>query len=75
MDSSGAIRTLASEYTAPLGIAVDNFGEVYFDQPAANLMYEIYDYGPVVQVNGTGTASCPASTPCNLNTEGWGLPG
>jgi hypothetical protein len=75
MDSSGAIKTLASGYTAPLGIAVDNFGEVYFDLPATNLMYEIYDYGPVVQVNGTGTASCPASTPCNLNTEALGTPG
>jgi hypothetical protein len=75
MDSSGTIRTLASGYTAPLGIAVDNFGEVYFDQPATNLMYEIYDYGPVVQVNGTGAASCPASTPCNLNTEALGTPG
>jgi hypothetical protein len=75
MDSSGTIRTLASGYTAPLGIAVDNFGEVYFDLPATNLMYEIYDYGPVVQVNGTGTASCPASTPCNLSTEALGTPG
>ena len=75
MDSSGAIRTLASGYAAPLGIAVDNFGEVYFDLPAANQMYEIYDYGPVVQASGTGTASCPASAPCNLNTEALGTPG
>ena len=75
LDSSGTIRTLASGYTAPLGIAVDNFGEVYFDQPAANKMYEIYDYGPVVQVSGTGTASCPASTPCVLSSEALGTPG
>jgi len=75
MDSSGTIKTLASGYAAPLGIAVDNFGEVYFDLPATNQMYEIYDYGPVVQVNGTGTASCPAATPCNLNSEALGTPG
>ena len=75
IDSSGAIKTLASTATAPRGVAVDNFGEVYFDEPSANTMHEVYDYGPVVQVNGTGTASCPASTPCNLNSEALGTPG
>jgi hypothetical protein len=75
MDSSGSIKTLASGFTAPDGIAVDNFGEVYFDLPASNTMYEIYDYGPTVLINGTGTASCPASAPCNLDTEALGSPG
>lgn len=75
MDSSGAIKTLTTTATNPNGIAVDNFGEVYFDEPSANTMHEIYDYGPVVQVNGSGTASCPASTPCNLNSEALGQPG
>ena len=75
MDSSGTIKTLASGYTGPSGIAVVTFGEVYFDVPAANTMYEIYGYGPVVQVNGTGTASCPAATPCNLSSEALGTPG
>jgi sugar lactone lactonase YvrE len=75
IDSSGAIKTLASGYTGLTGIAVDNFGEVYFDTPSANKMNEIYDYGPVVQVSGTGTASCPAATPCNLSTEALGAPG
>jgi hypothetical protein len=75
MDSSGAITTLTTTATNPVGIAVDNFGEVYFDEPSANTMHEIYDYGPVVQVNGTGTAACPAATPCNLNSEALGQPG
>jgi len=75
MDSSGAIKTLTTTATNPIGIAVDNFGEVYFDEPSANTMHEIYDYGPVVQINGSGTASCPASTPCNLNSEALGQPG
>jgi Bacterial Ig-like domain (group 3) len=75
IDSSGVIRSLTTTATAPRGIAVDNFGEVYFDEPSANTMHEIYDYGPVVQVNGSGTASCPAATPCNLNSEALGQPG
>jgi hypothetical protein len=75
IDSSGAIVSLATTATAPLGVAVDNFGEVYFDEPSANTMHEIYGYGPVVQINGTGTASCPASTPCNLNSEALSNPG
>jgi hypothetical protein len=38
-------------------------------------MYEIYDYGPVVQITGTGTASCTAASPCNLFSEMLGTPG
>ncbi len=75
MDSSSTIKTLASGYTGVLSVAVDNFGEVYFDLPATNKMYEIYDYGPVVQVSGTGTASCPVSAPCTLSSEALGTPG
>jgi hypothetical protein len=75
MDSSGIIKTLTTTTTNPIGIAVDNFGQVYFDEPSANTMHEIYDYGPVVQINGSGTVGCPATTPCNLNSEGLGSPG
>jgi hypothetical protein len=75
LDSSGIFKTLTTTTTAPLGITVDTFGQAYFDEPSANTMHEIYDYGPVVQVNGTGTIGCPASTPCNLNSEGLGSPG
>jgi sugar lactone lactonase YvrE len=74
-DSGGAFKTLASGYTAPRGIAVDTFGEAYFDLPAANNMYEIYDYGPVVQVNGAGSNTCTAATPCNLSAQALGTPG
>lgn len=75
LDSGEAFKTLASGYTSPWGIAVDTFGEAYFDLPAANSMYEIYDYGPVVQINGTGTGSCPASTPCTLDSHAVTKPG
>jgi len=75
MDSSATFKNLASGYASPLGVAVDTFGEVYFDEPAANAMYVIFDYGPVVKASGTGTASCPASTPCNLSSEALGTPG
>jgi Bacterial Ig-like domain (group 3) len=69
LDSSGAITSLASGYTGVWGVAVDSFGEVYFDVPSSNTMYEIYDYGPVVEISGTGTTGCTASSPCNLENE------
>ena len=75
IDSSGTIVNLTTTSNPPVGIAVDTFGEVYYDQPADNTMHEIYDYGPVVQINGSGTASCPSTTPCNLNSEALGQPG
>ena len=75
MDSSGAFKTLASGFAAPWGITVDTFGEAYFDLPATNLMYEIFDYGPVVQLSGSGTASCPATAPCTLSSEALIKPG
>jgi hypothetical protein len=75
MDSSGVFRTFASGYTGAVGIAVDTFGEAYFDVPSTGKMYEIYDYGPVVQVSGTGTTTCPASAPCTLSSEALGAPG
>jgi hypothetical protein len=74
-DSSATFKTLASGYTAPRGIAVDTFGEAYFDLPAANNMYEIYDYGPVVQINGAGSLTCTAASPCNLSGQALGTPG
>jgi hypothetical protein len=75
LDSSGTFRTLASGYTGALGIAVDTFGQAYYDVPSTGKMYEIYDYGPVVQVSGSGTASCPVSSPCILSSEALGTPG
>jgi hypothetical protein len=75
IDSSGVMRTLASGYTSPVGIAVDTFGEVYFSETSQNALYEIYDYGPVVHINGTGTDSCTASSPCYLEEETLYSPG
>jgi Abnormal spindle-like microcephaly-assoc'd, ASPM-SPD-2-Hydin len=75
LDSGGVFKTPASGYTGVLGIAVDTFGQAYFDVPSTGKMYEIYDYGPVVQVSGTGSASCPAATPCSLSAQALGTPG
>lgn len=75
MDSSGVFKTLTTTATGPRGIAVDTFGQAYFDEPSANTMHEIYDYGPVVQINGSGTGACPASTPCTLSSHAVTNPG
>ncbi|HWE87409.1 MAG TPA: Ig-like domain repeat protein [Terracidiphilus sp.] len=75
IDASGSIKTLASGYTGALGIAVDTFGQAYFDVPSTGKMYEIYDYGPVVQASGSGTVNCPASAPCSLSAEALATPG
>jgi Bacterial Ig-like domain (group 3) len=75
LDSGGTFKTLTTTATAPTGIAVDNFGEVYFDETTANTMHEIYEYGPVFQLNGSGTGACLVATPCNLDTEAVGSPG
>lgn len=75
MDSNNKFLTLASGYTSPNGIAVDTMGEVYFDTVSTNNMYEIYDYGPVVEIAGTTTGSCPAATPCALSSHALSLPG
>lgn len=74
-DSSGKFVTLASGYSAPWGITVDTFGEAYFSRPAANTLQEIYDYGPIVTINGAGTGACTASTPCTLSSHTVTKPG
>ncbi|MGP8252645.1 MAG: choice-of-anchor D domain-containing protein, partial [Terracidiphilus sp.] len=80
MDSSGTLTILASgggipPFTSPLGITVDTFGDVYFDTPAFNEMFEIYDDGTVNQANGNGTDICDVSTPCTLEYEAVSDPG
>lgn len=75
LDSSGNFITLASGYPSPWGVAVDNFGQAYFDVPSTGTMYEIYDYGPVVQASGSGTSGCTVSAPCTLSSEALGSPG
>lgn len=75
LDSGGAFKTLASGYTGATGIAVDTFGQAYFDVPSTGKMYAIYDYGPVVPLTGTGSDSCPPSAPCILSSEALGTPG
>ena len=74
-DSSGAFKTLASGFSAPWGITVDTFGQAYFSRPSSNALHEIYDYGPVVQINGAGTGGCPAATPCILSSHTTTKPG
>ncbi len=74
-DSSGNWVSLASGYASPWGIAVDTMGQVYFDLKGSNYMYEIYDYGPVVQITGTATGACTAATPCTLGNHAISTPG
>lgn len=74
IDSSANIKSLASGYSSPLGIAVDTFGDVYFDEPNANIMYEIYNYGLIVSASGTSTGGCTVSLPCTLATHQIYLP-
>jgi hypothetical protein len=77
LDSSGKFENMTSAPTPapPLGIAVDTFGQAYFDTPSTGKMYEIYDYGPLVQASGSGTTTCPASAPCTLSAEALSAPG
>jgi sugar lactone lactonase YvrE len=74
-DSSGNFVTLASGYTGVLGIAVDTFGEAYFDVPSNGNMYEIYNYGPVVVISGSGSDNCTAASPCSFDMESLSSPG
>jgi hypothetical protein len=74
-DSSGTFKTLASSLSGPLGITVDNFGEVYFSEPKANLLYEIWEYGLLVDITGTGTGTCTIAAPCAVTSEAMTQPG
>jgi hypothetical protein len=66
-DSSGKFITISSgTLSAPLGIAVDSFGDVYFDEPAQNTLYEIFQYGYQIQLNGTGGSACSVASPCSM---------
>jgi hypothetical protein len=66
-DSSGKFITISSgTLSAPLGVAVDSFGDVYFDEPAQNALFEIFDYGYQVQLNGTGGSACSVASPCSI---------
>jgi hypothetical protein len=76
IDSSGIMRTIASPSAGPWGVVVDLFGEVWFSLPSSNEISEIYDYGPVVQANGTGTDACTlGGSACVLSGEKVNSPG
>jgi hypothetical protein len=77
LNSSGSFTSLVDSdfYVSPLGIAVDTFGEVYFDTPPSNILFEIYDYGPTVQITGTTTGACTSSAPCTLESHAVSNPG
>lgn len=77
MDSSGTINNAVTGVTTPEGIAVDNFGNIFFDDGAATgHMYEIYNYATFyVGASGTGTDTCTVSTPCQMVNEQLYYPG
>lgn len=77
MDSSGNIKTISDSLktSAPYGVAVDSFGDVWFSEPSKNALYEILQSGPTNQANGTGTDTCTPSSPCQLGKEALVSPG
>jgi len=76
MDSSGNFTTISSgTLSAPVGIAADSFGEVFFDEPASNALYEIFAYGYQVQLNGRGYPNCTVAAPCIMSSTSLYSPG
>lgn len=75
MNSSGDFTTISSSATAPLGVAADSLGQVWFSEPAANVIWGIDAYGPQNQQSGNGSDACLISTPCSLYTEEVRSPG
>lgn len=70
MDSGGAFTTISSgTLSAPLGVIADNFGEVYFTEPAQNALFEIFAYGPQFRLSGSTTGVCTVAAPCNINSQ------
>jgi hypothetical protein len=76
MDSSGNFATISTgTLNAPVGIAADSFGEVFFDEPASGLLFEIFDYGYQVQLSGSGYPTCSVASPCKMDATTLDLPG
>lgn len=79
IDSSAKIRTAnPSTIQSPVGVAVDTFGEIYFSEPVNNSLWEIFAYGPMIEVTGTGTSftSCTYAAPCsNISAQKLYAPG
>jgi hypothetical protein len=77
-DSSNTWTTISgATATAPLGVAADSFGQVWYSQPSSNGIFEIFAYGPIIQASGTGNDACSytASPLCNLAAESVNKPG
>jgi hypothetical protein len=75
IDSSGIVRTASTSASAPYGVAVDSFGEIFFDEPAQGALFEIFEYGAQVQLNGSGNPTCTYSAPCNIENTSLYSPG
>jgi len=79
LDSSGTLRNALTGATTPEGIAVDNFGNIFFDNGAASgSMYEVYNYTTAaVPASGAGTDTCTYSTSplCSMANEQLYYPG
>jgi hypothetical protein len=76
MDSSGNFTTISTgTLNAPVGIAADSFGEVFFDEPNSGLLFEIFDYGYTVQLSGSGYPTCSVASPCKMDSTSLDSPG
>jgi Bacterial Ig-like domain (group 3) len=59
MDSSGTFKTIVSGYVDPQSVAVDTYGQIYFNVPlvsglGSGEIYQAYDYNPAVNVVSGG---------------------
>ncbi len=76
LDSSGVWTNVSSSASAPWGVGADSFGEVWYSNPAANSIHEVYAYGVLdFQANGAGTDACAYPSTCTLNVEQVTKPG
>jgi len=77
IDSSGVVRTPYTGFGpfAAVGVAVDAFGDIFFDVPTQNALYEIYDYGYVDELSGLGSDTCTYAAPCPITNESVIQPG
>lgn len=76
MDSSGNFTTISTgTLNAPVGIAADSFGEVFFDEPNSGLLFEIFNYGYQVQLSGSGYPTCSVASPCKMDSTSLNSPG
>jgi len=75
LDSGGNFVTISSGASAPWGVAVDSYSQVWYSQPRTNAIYRIAFDGSTSQASGTGTDNCFITSTCLLSNESVRNPG